>query len=229
MTAPFPFARWHKQPGCCGKLASSALFGIDVSEPLLDYPRLLARAGEVVRHIRDHSIRREQVERVGVTIHEKSGTAHFVDAHTVETESGLRLQADKIILSAGGTSRRPPIPGFEWTGTHSDAWALTAVPPSMIVVGAGATGVQVASIFQVFGTQVQLFQAGPRILPTEDEDVCAAVAAAFRESGMVVHENFGTIESFEKTPEGRADGLLQGWRPRQCRGFARDHGGWLGG
>ena len=179
-----------------------ALFGIDVSEPLLDYPRLLARTREVVVSIRDHSTRREQVERVGVTIHEKSGTAHFVDPHTVETESGLRLQADKIILSAGGTSRRLPIPGFEWTGTHSDAWALTAVPPSMLVVGAGATGVQVASVFQAFGTQVQLFQAGPRILPTEDEDVSAVVAAAFRESGMVVHEKFGTIESFEKTPNG---------------------------
>ena len=179
-----------------------ALFGIDVSDPLLDYPRLLARAREVVVSIRDHSTRREQVERVGVTIHEKSGTTHFVDAHTVETESRVRLQADKIILSAGGISRRLPIPGFEWTGTHSDAWALTAVPPSMLVVGAGATGVQVASIFQAFGTQVQLFQAGPRILPTEDEDVSAAVAAAFRESGMVVHENFGTIESFQKTPNG---------------------------
>ncbi|MEO8164920.1 MAG: FAD-dependent oxidoreductase, partial [Betaproteobacteria bacterium] len=48
----------------------------------------------------------------------------------------------------------------------------------------------------------QLFQTGPRILPTEDEDVSVAVAAAFRESGIVVHENFGAIESFEKTPSG---------------------------
>jgi pyruvate/2-oxoglutarate dehydrogenase complex dihydrolipoamide dehydrogenase (E3) component len=142
------------------------------------------------------------VERSGVTIYEKAGTAHFIDPHNVETESGLRLRADKIILCAGGVSRRLPIPGFERTGTHSDAWSLTAVPPSMLVVGAGATGVQVASIFQAFGTQVQLFQAGPRILPTEDEDVSAAVAAAFRKSGMVVHENFGAIESFEKTPNG---------------------------
>ena len=61
---------------------------------------------------------------------------------------------------------------------------------------------QVASIFNAFGSRVQLFQAGPRILPTEDEDVSAAVAAAFRESGIVVRESFGTIESFEKTPSG---------------------------
>jgi pyruvate/2-oxoglutarate dehydrogenase complex dihydrolipoamide dehydrogenase (E3) component len=72
----------------------------------------------------------------------------------------------------------------------------------MIVVGAGATGVQVASIFNAFGTRVQLFEAGPRILATEDEDIARTAAAAFRNSGMTVRENFGTIESFEKTPTG---------------------------
>jgi dihydrolipoamide dehydrogenase len=177
-------------------------YGIAVGEPILEYPRLLARVREVVHDVCEHSTRREHVERVGVTIYEKSGNARFVDPHTIETESGLLLRADKIILCAGGTSRRLPIPGFEWTATHSDAWGLTAVPPSMLVIGAGATGVQVASIFQAFGTRVQLFQAGPRILPTEDEDVSAAVASAFRESGMVVREDFGIIESFEKTPDG---------------------------
>src|SRR5262249_22808275 len=102
----------------------------------------------------------------------------------------------------GGTSRRLSVPGSELTATHSDAWSLTAVPPSMLIVGGGATGVQVASIFNAFGSRVQLYQAGPRILSTDDEDVSAAVAAALREAGIVVRENFGTIESFEKTPYG---------------------------
>jgi pyruvate/2-oxoglutarate dehydrogenase complex dihydrolipoamide dehydrogenase (E3) component len=177
-------------------------YGISVSEPILDYRRLLARTREVVHDVREHAARREQLEKVGVTIYDNSGTARFVDGHTIETGRGLRLRTDKIILSAGGMSRWLPTPGFELTSTHSDAWSLTAVPPSMIVVGAGATGVQVASIFQAFGSRVQLFQAGPRILPTEDEEISAVVATAFRESGMVVRENFGTIESFEKTPSG---------------------------
>jgi pyruvate/2-oxoglutarate dehydrogenase complex dihydrolipoamide dehydrogenase (E3) component len=177
-------------------------YGISISEPVLDYPQLLARTREVVQEVREHSLRRENLEKLGVTIYDNSGTTRFVDPHTVETGRGLRLQADKIILCAGGTSRRLPIPGFECTSTHSDAWSLREVPPSMIVVGAGATGVQVASIFQAFGSRVELFQAGPRILPTEDEDVSAAVASAFRESGMIVRENFGTIESFEKTQGG---------------------------
>ena len=198
-------------------------YGITVSEPVLSYPRLLARVREVVDDVRAHSLRREYLEELGVTIHEKAGTASFVDPHTIETDSGLRLEADRIIICAGGTSRRLPIPGFELTSTHSDAWGLTAVPPSMLVVGAGATGVQVASIFNALGSRVQLFQAGPRILTTEDENVSAAVAAAFREAGIAVRENFGTIESFEKTPtaygwffEGRETGQRRSFGCR-CR------------
>src|SRR5262245_41600113 len=178
------------------------LYGIAVSEPVLDYSRLLARVREVVDDVRAHSAFREQIDSLGVAVYEQAGAARFADLHTVETESGLRLQAEKIIICTGGVSRRLSIPGFEFTATHSDAWALTSVPPSMLVIGAGATGAQVASIFNAFGSRIQLFQAGPRILPTEDEDVSAVVAATFRESGIVVRENFGEIESFEKTPHG---------------------------
>jgi pyruvate/2-oxoglutarate dehydrogenase complex dihydrolipoamide dehydrogenase (E3) component len=52
---------------------------------------------------------------------------------------------------------------------------LTSIPPSLLVLGAGATGVQVASIFNAFGSRIQLFQTGPRILSTEDADVSATM------------------------------------------------------
>ena len=178
------------------------LYGITVGEPLLDYPRLLARVREVVNDVRAHSAFRGQIDSLGVTVCERAGAARFADPHSIETESGLRFEAKKVIICTGGVSRRLSIPGFELTATHSDAWALTSVPPSMLVIGGGATGAQVASIFNAFGSRVQLFQAGRRILPSEDEDVSAAVAAAFRESGIVVRENFGDIESFERTPSG---------------------------
>src|SRR6185436_3438006 len=99
-----------------------------------------------------------------------------------------------MIICTGGTSRRLAVPGCELTHTHSDAWSLTSVPASMLVIGGGATGAQVASIFNAFGSRVQLFQRGPRILPTEDEDISAAVAGAFRTAGIAVCENFGDIE-----------------------------------
>ena len=177
-------------------------YGIKVGPPVLDYKRLLTRVREVVSEVDAQSSLRPQIDALGVTVHEQAGAARFADAHTIETKGGLRLQANKIIICTGGVNRRLPIPGFELTSTHSDAWNLTSVPPSMLVIGAGATGVQVASIFNALGSRIQLFEAGPRILATEDESVSAAAAAAFRESGMVVQENFGTIESFEKTATG---------------------------
>src|SRR5438552_5267712 len=179
-----------------------SLYGISVGEPVLDYPRLLARVRSVVNDVRAHSSFRQQIDSVGVTVYERVGDARFVDPHTIETTGGLRLQAEKFVICTGGVNRRLSVPGSELTASHSDAWHLTSVPPSMLVIGGGATGAQVASIFHAFGSRIQLFQAGPRILPTEDEDVSAAVATAFRASGMVVHESFGSIESFEKTPAG---------------------------
>jgi len=177
-------------------------YGIAVGEPILDYTRLLARVREVVEDVRAHSTFRVQLDQLGVVVNEHCGIVRFTDRHTVEVGNGLRLNADRFIICTGGTSRKLSVPGAELTATHSDAWALTVVPPSMVVIGGGATGAQVASVFNAFGSRIQLFQAGPRILPAEDEEVSGTMADAFRESGIEVRENFGVIESFEKTPEG---------------------------
>src|SRR5262249_56472422 len=97
-----------------------------------EYPRLLARVREVVDDVRTHSSLRGHLDRLGVTIYERAGTARFVDPHTIEAERGLRVQADKIIISTGGVSRRLPVPGFELTATPTDACSLTAVPPPIL-------------------------------------------------------------------------------------------------
>src|SRR5689334_2249422 len=107
-------------------------YGIRVSEPVLDFPRLLARVREVVAEVRAHSSLREQIDALGVTVHEDSGLARLADANSVLTASGLSLKAEKIILCTGGVSRRLPIPGFQLTCTHSDVWGLTAAPPSLL-------------------------------------------------------------------------------------------------
>src|SRR5438309_8860095 len=56
-------------------------YGIAVHEPALEYPRLLARVGEVVRDARAHSSLRQQIDSLGVTVHEHAGLARFVDPH----------------------------------------------------------------------------------------------------------------------------------------------------
>jgi len=106
-------------------------YGIAVSEPVLDYPQLLARVRDVVNDVCAHSSLGRQLDSLGVIVHEEAGAARFIDPHTIATERGLRLQAEKIIICTGGVSRRLPVPGFEFTSTHSDAWRLTSVPPSM--------------------------------------------------------------------------------------------------
>ena len=72
----------------------------------------------------------------------------------------------------------------------------------MLVIGAGATGVQLASIFNAFGSRVTLFEAAPRILMSEDQDVAAAVSEALAASGIQVLENAGTIDRLEPSPAG---------------------------
>jgi pyruvate/2-oxoglutarate dehydrogenase complex dihydrolipoamide dehydrogenase (E3) component len=177
-------------------------YGIATGQLSLDYVALLKRVRDVVSEVRARSSFREQIDDLGVTVREHSGTARFEDPHTLAIDDGALLCADKVVVCTGGRSRTLPIPGFELTATHSDAWGLRSVPASMLVIGAGATGVQVASIFSAFGTRVQLFQAGPRILPTEDEDVSKSVAETFQASGVEVHEEFGVIERFERATSG---------------------------
>jgi pyruvate/2-oxoglutarate dehydrogenase complex dihydrolipoamide dehydrogenase (E3) component len=177
-------------------------YGVETGGARLDYPRLLERVREVVSEVAAASSLRAQVEAAGASIHEHLGRARFENPGTLATAAGQQFSAGKIILCTGGVSRRLPIPGFELTATHSDAWSLQTVPDSMIVVGTGATGAQVASIFNAFGTRVQLFEAGDRILATEEPEVSAAMAEAFRGSGIEVHEGFGSIGRFERTSEG---------------------------
>lgn len=177
-------------------------YGIEVGEPRLDYPRLLARVADVVAAVGADSALRPQAEAAGVVIRERVGPMRFVGADTLESAVGEPFAADRIILCTGGVTRRLGVPGAELVATHSDAWSLTAVPGSILVVGAGATGLQVASVFNAFGTKVRLFESGPRIIPTEDEDVSAAAAEGMRRSGIEVHEGFGVIERFERTSTG---------------------------
>ncbi len=177
-------------------------YGIAGGETSLDYPTLLARVREVTAAAREKTMLRDDLERAGVRIYEQAGPAWFGDARTIESDNAPRLRAGKVIICTGGTSRPLPVPGFELTATHSDAWSLSSVPPSLLVIGAGATGVQVASIFNAFGSRVHLVEIAPRILMTEDHEVSEAVGAALAASGVQIVEDAGRIDRFERCAAG---------------------------
>ncbi len=177
-------------------------YGITTGESALDYARLLDRVREVIGDVRAHSLLHEDLQQSGVTLHEHAGVARFTEPHVIECEHAPRFHAATSIICTGGMPRRLDLPGFALACTHSDAWTLSSAPASMLVIGAGATGVQLASIFNAFGSQVTLFEAAPRILMSEDEDVAAAVGEALATSGIQVLENAGTIDRLESSPGG---------------------------
>ena len=177
-------------------------YGITAGQPALDYGRLLDRVREVTGDVRTHSSLREDLQEAGVTLYEHAGAARFAEPHVIECEHAPRLHPGKIIICTGGMPRRLDLPGFDLACTHSDAWTLSTAPPSLLVIGAGATGVQLASIFNAFGSQVTLFEAAPRILMSEDNDVAAAVSQALVTSGIQVLEDAGAIDRLEPCPAG---------------------------
>ena len=179
-----------------------AQYGIEAQPPQVNYKKLIGRVQSVVYSLHEQLNLRGDLEALDVAIYEQAGESHFVDPHTIETASGEQLTGKNIIICAGGRSRSLPIPGFKHAITHSDAWNLTELPASMAVIGSGATGAQVASIFNAFGTQVSLFEVAPRILMTEDADVSSTIKDAFEAHGIHIIEGFGGIEQIEKTNGG---------------------------
>ncbi len=176
-------------------------YGITIGAPSLDYAQLTTRAAEVVNEARNHSTLLEQIGRAGVTLFEHAGNVRFADAHRISSADGSVLAGERIVICTGGVSRTMDVPGTALTVTPAAAFTLKAVPKSLVVIGAGATGAQVASIFNAFGSSITLCQGASRIVPTEDADVSAEVARAFREDGMDVREGC-RIVGLEKTPAG---------------------------
>jgi dihydrolipoamide dehydrogenase len=112
------------------------------------------------------------------------------------------LTASKAIVLATGSVARP-IPGTQFGGRvigTEEAWALEELPRTMVVVGAGASGTEIASAYARLGTEVVLFEGLDRVLPTEDEDISKVALRGFKKQGITVHtstfvENVQTSET----------------------------------
>ena len=110
---------------------------------------------------------------------------------TAELSDGSRrpLEAARVLV---GTGVRPrSLPGLPFDGKRvigsKEALALNAPPASMVIIGAGAIGVEFAYFYNAFGTRVTLLEMMPRLLPVEDEEVSLALARSFSRQGIEVH------------------------------------------
>ncbi len=169
-------------------------YGLTGAPPTLDLPALLARTQQIVYTIQEKKQLIQHLRAAGVNVFTETGDASFVDAHTLATTRGGRFRAEKFILCVGGHARRLPFPGAEYALTHSDVWSLKALPRSVAIIGAAATGCQLASIFADFGAQVWLLELAPRILPAEDAHVSQAMEAAFRRKGIHIVTGIAGVE-----------------------------------
>ena len=101
---------------------------------------------------------------------------------------GRELEAKTVVLATGSVPR--PIPGVEFGGRVIDtagAWLMKELPAKIAVVGAGASGAEIASAYARLGTETLLFEALERVLPTEDADISKAVERGLKKQGMTIH------------------------------------------
>ena len=98
------------------------------------------------------------------------------------------IVASTVILATGSVKRS--IPGVEFGGGvigTEEAWALTDLPSRLTVVGAGASGAEIASGFARLGSEVKLFEVMDRLLPTEDADISRLVERGLKRQGIEIH------------------------------------------
>jgi len=108
------------------------------------------------------------------------GEGRLVDAHTVEA-AGRRLVGRHVVLATGSYAKS--LPGLEISGrimTSEQALTLDAVPPRVVVLGGGVIGVEFASVFKSFGSEVTIIEALPRLVAAEDEAVSKQLERSFR-------------------------------------------------
>jgi dihydrolipoamide dehydrogenase len=182
-------------------------FGVKVSGAEIDYAAVMKRRDKVVSTLTG-----------GVSgLFKKNGIELIAGDASLAGEGKVRVGSEEIaakaILLATGSVRRP-IPGAEFGGRvigTEEAWALAELPERMAVVGAGASGAEIASAFARFGVEVLLFEALDRVLPTEDADISKVVERGLKRQGITVHtgtfvKDIASSESSVKFTHGEESG-----------------------
>ena len=120
------------------------------------------------------------------------GTASFVDATHLEVErpDGMReaIEAEQVFVNTGARPFVPPIPGVDGPRVHVSETLLDVrtLPERLVVIGGGYIGMEFASLYANFGSQVTVVQDGEEFLPREDAEIAAAVLACLEARGIRV-------------------------------------------
>ena len=151
----------------------------------VDFSRIAERIGGVVAEIQHH----DSVERfsgLGVTV--RFGSAAFLDEHRIEL-SGAQVSAKKWVIAAGSSASVPPIPGLDSVEilTNRTLFSLSALPESLLILGAGAIALEMAQAFARLGSKVTVLQRSRQVLSKEDPDLAGLVMQAMVDDGVTFH------------------------------------------
>jgi dihydrolipoamide dehydrogenase len=164
----------------------SAEFGFKADNVSFDWPKIIARSRDVSDKNAggiEFLFKKNKVDYIrGEGSIEKAGSV-TVKAADGKSETHT---APKILLATGCISR--PMPGFPFNGktviSSKEAMILPEQPKSMIVIGAGAIGVEFAYFYNTFGTKVTVVEMLPNLLPVEDTEVSQALEKSFQKQGI---------------------------------------------
>ncbi len=158
-------------------------FGITVPERSIDFAAVGERRRKVIKTLTGGVgglMKKNQVDVI-------EGVASLTTAGNVSV-GDQEIEAKNVVIATGSIPK--PVPGTSFGGRvigTEEAWALEELPSRMAVIGAGASGAEIASAYGRMGTQVLLFEALDRVLPTEDADISKVAGRALSKQNIEIH------------------------------------------
>jgi len=182
-------------------------FGIKgVETRTLDWAAVLARKSAVItKHVKglEFLMKKHKITVIS-GFGRLTGPAQG-GVHTVEVEANGQkspVKAKNVIIATGSEAKLlPGLKADETILTNIEILSLNAPPKSLIVIGAGAVGVEFASIFRSFGSEVTILEFLPRMVPVEDEEISKELARVFRKRGIETQTG-AKVDKVEKTAAG---------------------------
>ena len=194
-------------------LKHAAEFGIEgIGTPTLNWAAVLARKNAIVsKHVKglDFLMRKHKIAVIQGS-GSLTGPAQE-GVHTVEVTKAAvgeapgevsQVKAKNVILATGSAAKM--LPGLQPGDrilTNIEILAMDQVPKSLIVIGAGAVGMEFSSIFRSFGAEITILEFLPRVVPVEDEEISKEITRLFKKRGIDVNTG-AKVEKVEKTETG---------------------------
>jgi pyruvate/2-oxoglutarate dehydrogenase complex dihydrolipoamide dehydrogenase (E3) component len=177
-------------------LADARAFGVSAGSAGIDFAKVHHHVHDVIAAIAPNDSK-ERFNGLGVRV--IAGAARFKDRNTVVVGDGIEIAARRFVIATGSLPALPPIAGLEAVPylTNETVFDLTARPEHLVVIGAGAIGLELAQAFHRLGAAVTVLEAGEP-LAREDGECAAIVLDALAREGVIVRSNV-TVARVEGT------------------------------